>query len=52
MRPIGTRLRWPSTAITAAQLSFLRGRELTRLLGVDLELNAQGMGSVWLDKEA
>ncbi len=38
-------------AITAAHGCRFSEAELTRLLGVDLELNAQGMG-VWLDKEA
>ncbi|MBP5992189.1 MAG: MBL fold metallo-hydrolase [Piscinibacter sp.] len=37
-------------AITAAHGCRFSEAELTRLLGVDLELNAQGMG-VWLDKE-
>ena len=36
-------------AITAAHGCRFSEAELTRLLGVDLELNAQGMG-VWLDK--
>lgn len=38
-------------AITAAHGCRFSEAELTQLLGVDLELNAQGMG-VWLDKEA